>query len=168
MGACVVPPQRLHVCSSLFLVRYFAAPLHLLLDTNDHAPHHLASPCARRYPPCHAPPDTPFEDLPDGWVCPQCGAAKSEYVRVLSTSSVLGRAILAILRVHCYCRVICIGADVCSGLYGDIRYRYFPQSLPDGATVWVHHDADGEAQPRAKDQRSARPRGRAVKILGPS
>ena len=24
------------------------------------------------------PPDTPFEDLPDGWVCRICGAGKDE------------------------------------------------------------------------------------------
>jgi rubredoxin len=25
------------------------------------------------------PPGTPFEKIPDGWVCPVCGAAKSEF-----------------------------------------------------------------------------------------
>jgi rubredoxin len=25
-------------------------------------------------------PRTPFEKLPDSWVCPMCGAAKSEFV----------------------------------------------------------------------------------------
>jgi rubredoxin len=25
------------------------------------------------------PPNTPFEDLPEDWVCPVCGAAKSEF-----------------------------------------------------------------------------------------
>jgi rubredoxin len=25
------------------------------------------------------PPGTPFSKLPDGWVCPVCGAAKSEF-----------------------------------------------------------------------------------------
>ncbi len=25
------------------------------------------------------PPGTAFEDLPDGWVCPVCGAPKSEF-----------------------------------------------------------------------------------------
>ncbi len=24
-------------------------------------------------------PDTPFEDLPDDWVCPECGAEKGEF-----------------------------------------------------------------------------------------
>lgn len=25
------------------------------------------------------PPGTAFEDIPDGWVCPVCGARKSDY-----------------------------------------------------------------------------------------
>ncbi|MCK9285784.1 MAG: rubredoxin [Rhodocyclaceae bacterium] len=25
------------------------------------------------------PPGTPFESLPDDWMCPECGAAKSDY-----------------------------------------------------------------------------------------
>jgi rubredoxin len=25
------------------------------------------------------PPDTAFEDLPSGWVCPLCGAGKEEF-----------------------------------------------------------------------------------------
>lgn len=25
------------------------------------------------------PPNTPFEELPDDWVCPVCGAPKSEF-----------------------------------------------------------------------------------------
>lgn len=28
------------------------------------------------------PPGTPFEDLPDGWVCPDCGAEKSDFVPI--------------------------------------------------------------------------------------
>ena len=24
-------------------------------------------------------PNTPFEELPDGWTCPQCGASKSDF-----------------------------------------------------------------------------------------
>jgi len=27
------------------------------------------------------PPGTPFEELPDDWVCPLCGAPKSEFVK---------------------------------------------------------------------------------------
>jgi rubredoxin len=28
------------------------------------------------------PPGTPFEKIPDDWVCPLCGAAKSEFKKV--------------------------------------------------------------------------------------
>jgi len=28
------------------------------------------------------PPGTPFENLPDSWVCPVCGAAKSEFKKL--------------------------------------------------------------------------------------
>ena len=28
------------------------------------------------------PPGTPFENLPDDWVCPVCGAAKSEFTKI--------------------------------------------------------------------------------------
>jgi len=27
-------------------------------------------------------PGTAFDDLPDGWTCPECGAAKSEFVKI--------------------------------------------------------------------------------------
>ncbi len=27
-------------------------------------------------------PGTPFEEIPDGWVCPVCGAAKSDFARI--------------------------------------------------------------------------------------
>jgi rubredoxin len=27
-------------------------------------------------------PKTPFEDIPDTWFCPQCGAAKSDFEKV--------------------------------------------------------------------------------------
>lgn len=33
-------------------------------------------------PDGHIPPGTPFEKLPDDWVCPVCGAAKSEFKKV--------------------------------------------------------------------------------------
>lgn len=33
-------------------------------------------------PVANVPPGTAFGDLPDGWVCPVCGAAKSMFVRV--------------------------------------------------------------------------------------
>lgn len=28
-------------------------------------------------------PGTPFEDLPDDWVCPVCGAAKDDFKKVV-------------------------------------------------------------------------------------
>ena len=28
------------------------------------------------------PAGTPFEDLPDSWVCPVCGVAKSEFEKI--------------------------------------------------------------------------------------
>ncbi|MFC2007270.1 rubredoxin [Chloroflexota bacterium] len=27
-------------------------------------------------------PGTPFEEIPDNWVCPLCGAAKTEFERI--------------------------------------------------------------------------------------
>jgi rubredoxin len=27
-------------------------------------------------------PGTPFEDIPDDWVCPECGARKADYVPI--------------------------------------------------------------------------------------
>ena len=44
--------------------------------------------CGYVYDPEHGDPDggmkpgTPFEELPDDWVCPVCGAAKSEFERI--------------------------------------------------------------------------------------
>jgi rubredoxin len=33
--------------------------------------------------PSHGiPPGTAFEDLPDGWVCPECGAEKSLFQKI--------------------------------------------------------------------------------------
>jgi flavin reductase (DIM6/NTAB) family NADH-FMN oxidoreductase RutF/rubredoxin len=33
-------------------------------------------------PDGNIPPGTPFEKLPDGWVCPVCGAAKSDFKKI--------------------------------------------------------------------------------------
>jgi rubredoxin len=33
-------------------------------------------------PDSNIPPGTPFEKLPDDWVCPICGAAKSDFEKV--------------------------------------------------------------------------------------
>lgn len=32
-------------------------------------------------PEHNIPPNTPFEQLPDSWTCPVCGAAKSKFVK---------------------------------------------------------------------------------------
>jgi len=34
---------------------------------------------ARGDPDSGITPGTRYEDIPDGWVCPECGAAKSDY-----------------------------------------------------------------------------------------
>jgi len=34
-------------------------------------------------PDADIPPGTAFEDLPDDWVCPECGAAKDMFEKVL-------------------------------------------------------------------------------------
>ncbi len=33
-------------------------------------------------PEADIPPGTPFEELPDDWVCPLCGVGKEEFVEV--------------------------------------------------------------------------------------
>ncbi|PWM28118.1 MAG: rubredoxin [Verrucomicrobia bacterium] len=33
-------------------------------------------------PDAGVPPNTPFEDLPDDWVCPVCGVGKDEFEEV--------------------------------------------------------------------------------------
>jgi rubredoxin len=33
-------------------------------------------------PDGNIPPGTPFEKLPDDWVCPMCGAAKSDFKKL--------------------------------------------------------------------------------------
>jgi rubredoxin len=44
--------------------------------------------CAHVYDPAEGdpatgvPPGTAFEDLPDSWTCPDCGAAKADFVRM--------------------------------------------------------------------------------------
>lgn len=45
-------------------------------------------PCGYVYDPMegdivnHVPPETPFEDLPDDWVCPLCGAEKEYFEKL--------------------------------------------------------------------------------------
>lgn len=44
--------------------------------------------CGYIYDPAKGDPDngvaagTPFSALPDGWVCPECGAPKSEFEKI--------------------------------------------------------------------------------------
>jgi len=44
--------------------------------------------CGYIYDPAKGDPDneiaagTPFDKLPDGWVCPECGAPKSEFEKI--------------------------------------------------------------------------------------
>ncbi len=33
-------------------------------------------------PDGNIPPNTPFEKLPDGWVCPVCGATKDKFEKI--------------------------------------------------------------------------------------
>jgi rubredoxin len=46
---------------------------------------YVCSVCGYEYDPAEGDPDsviapgTPFEDLPEDWVCPICGAAKSDF-----------------------------------------------------------------------------------------
>ena len=46
---------------------------------------YVCTPCGYEYDPAVGDPDndiapgTPFEALPDDWVCPICGAAKSNF-----------------------------------------------------------------------------------------
>jgi rubredoxin len=48
-------------------------------------PKYICTVCGDVYDPQEGDPDsgiapgTPFENLPDDWVCPVCGAAKSEF-----------------------------------------------------------------------------------------
>jgi flavin reductase (DIM6/NTAB) family NADH-FMN oxidoreductase RutF/rubredoxin len=37
---------------------------------------------AKGDPDANIPPGTPFEKLPDGWLCPVCGASKSEFKKI--------------------------------------------------------------------------------------
>ena len=45
-------------------------------------------PCDYIYDPAHGDPEndiepgTPFENLPDDWVCPDCGVGKEEFMPI--------------------------------------------------------------------------------------
>jgi len=55
-----------------------------VLNTNEKKHHHCI-PCGYTYDPVEGdpdygiPPGTAFEDLPDSWVCPICGASKEMF-----------------------------------------------------------------------------------------
>jgi rubredoxin len=46
----------------------------------------ICEPCGMVYDPAVGdldggiPPGTPFQDIPDSWMCPVCGARKTEFV----------------------------------------------------------------------------------------
>ena len=50
--------------------------------TSSSCPGHIYDPQVGD-PARRIPPGTPFEDLPDDWYCPDCGAAKIEYVAIV-------------------------------------------------------------------------------------
>ena len=37
---------------------------------------------AQGEPDSNTPPGTPFENLPDDWVCPVCGASKDQFDKI--------------------------------------------------------------------------------------
>jgi len=47
---------------------------------------YICEPCGYIYDPATGDPDggiepgTPFESIPDGWVCPICGVGKEDFV----------------------------------------------------------------------------------------
>lgn len=54
----------------------------------DNGPKYKCSVCGYVYDPALGDPDsgiapgTPFEDLPDDWICPLCGVSKSNFVKI--------------------------------------------------------------------------------------
>jgi rubredoxin/sulfur carrier protein ThiS len=73
------------------------------------------------------PAGTPFEDLPDTWVCPQCGLPKSYFVKeVGKPTSEQGHPTI---KVNVKCFSTLVKADTCD--YKDST----PYELPEGATI---------------------------------
>lgn len=72
-------------------------------------------------------PGTPFEELPDTWVCPQCGLAKSFFVKAVGMpTSEQGHPTITV-NVKCFSTMV--KADTCD-------YKgSTPYDLPEGATV---------------------------------
>lgn len=56
------------------------------ITTKEDTPMKYVCPCGYEYDPAKGDPDsgiapgTPFEAIPDDWVCPVCGLAKSDFV----------------------------------------------------------------------------------------
>lgn len=73
------------------------------------------------------PPGTPFENLPDNWVCPMCGLAKSFFLRLEGMpTSEQGHPVIKV-GVKCFSTMV--KADACD--YKDSTTH----ELPEGATV---------------------------------
>jgi rubredoxin len=51
----------------------------------EHVKKYVCNACGYVYDPAYGDPDggiapgTPFEKIPDDWVCPQCGVGKEEF-----------------------------------------------------------------------------------------
>ncbi len=73
------------------------------------------------------PAGTPFEDLPDSWVCPLCGASKSFFLRMEGVpTSEEGHPAISV-KVKCFSTMI---------KEGTCDYRgSTDHELPEGATV---------------------------------
>jgi rubredoxin/sulfur carrier protein ThiS len=73
------------------------------------------------------PPGTPFEELPDTWVCPQCGLPKSYFVReVGKPTSEQGHPTIKVM-VKCFSTLI--KADECD-YKGSTEHELF-----EGSTI---------------------------------
>jgi rubredoxin/molybdopterin converting factor small subunit len=73
------------------------------------------------------PPGTPFADVPETWVCPLCGLAKSYFLRMVGTpTSEQGRPFIKV-KVKCFTTMV--KADVCD-YRGSTEHQ-----VVEGATV---------------------------------
>jgi len=64
------------------------APVHVEEESRNRVAKYKCTVCGYIYDPEAGDPDsgikpgTPFEELPDDWVCPVCGAPKSDFERI--------------------------------------------------------------------------------------
>jgi rubredoxin/sulfur carrier protein ThiS len=73
------------------------------------------------------PPGTPFEDLPENWVCPMCGLAKSYFLKMEGRpTSEQGHPTIKV-KVKCFSTLV--KENMCD-YKGSTEYE-----LPEGATV---------------------------------